>query len=134
MNKTVFFCEFSNFKFLNFSKREALGDFLVSFLEKVISKGCLGGISQNLIFRNRFEILDIIRYWLLRFTSLQRSYVVFLYTLGTSPASVKHCTTKYKIEISNLGNSRYRRIQKGTLTRQKITTDLLKKIPITKPT
>ena len=32
---------------LNFSKCKALGDFLISFLETVISKDCLGGISRN---------------------------------------------------------------------------------------
>ena len=52
--------------FLNFSKWKALGDFLISFLEIVISSGCLGGISHNSIFRNWFEILDVSRHWFLR--------------------------------------------------------------------
>ena len=51
----------ANFRtLLNFSKCKPLGDLLVSFLEIVISKGCLGGISQNSIFRNWFEILDTV--------------------------------------------------------------------------
>ena len=33
-----------------------LGDFLISFLEIAISKGSLGGISQNSIFRNKEPI------------------------------------------------------------------------------
>ena len=38
----------SNFRtFPNFSKCQALKDFLISFLDKVHLKGCLGGISQN---------------------------------------------------------------------------------------
>ena len=56
-----------NFRtFLKLSKCKALGDFLISFSEITIPKGCLGGINQNSIFRNWFEILDIFRHWLLR--------------------------------------------------------------------
>ena len=43
-----------------------LRDFLISFLEIVILKGCLGGIRQNSIFRNDFEIRDVFQHWLLR--------------------------------------------------------------------
>ena len=46
-----FFTKFGTF--LYFSRFKALGDFLVSFLELDISKGCLGDISQNSSFRNR---------------------------------------------------------------------------------
>ena len=48
--------------FLYVSRCKALGDFLISFLKMDITKGCLGDISQNLSFRNWFEILDIFRY------------------------------------------------------------------------
>ena len=57
---------FVNFRtFLKFSKCKALGDFLISFFEITIPKGCLGGINQNSIFGNWFEILNIFRHWLL---------------------------------------------------------------------
>ena len=45
-------------EFLNFSKKnsqklcKAPEDFLISFLEIVHLKGCLGGISQNSNFKN----------------------------------------------------------------------------------
>ena len=61
--KNVFFANFRTF--LKFSKCKALGDFLISFLERVPLKGCLGGISQNWNFWNWFEIRDIFRHWLL---------------------------------------------------------------------
>ena len=61
--KNVFFANFGTF--LKFSKCKALGDFLISFLEIVPLRGCLGGISQNWNFWNWFEILDIFRHWLL---------------------------------------------------------------------
>ena len=61
--KNVFFANFRTF--LKFSKCKALGDFLISFLERVPLKGCLGDISQNWNFWNWFEILDIFRHWLL---------------------------------------------------------------------
>ena len=55
-----------NFRtFLKLFKCKALGDFLISFSEITIPKGCLGGINQNSIFRNWFEILDIFWHWLL---------------------------------------------------------------------
>ena len=38
--------------FLKLSKFKALGDFLISYSEITIPKACLGGINQNLIFRN----------------------------------------------------------------------------------
>ena len=39
-----------NFRtFLKLSKCKALGDFLISFSEITIPKGCLGGINQNSI-------------------------------------------------------------------------------------
>ena len=46
----LFFTKFGTF--LHFSRCKALGDFLISFLELDISKGCLGDISQNSSFRN----------------------------------------------------------------------------------
>ena len=61
--KNVFFANFRTF--LKFSKCKALGDFLISFLERVPLKGCLGGISQNWNFCNWFEIRDIFWHWLL---------------------------------------------------------------------
>ena len=64
----------SNFRtFPNFSKCKALGDFLISFLEIVHLRGCLGGTSQNSNFYNWFEILDIFRHWLLNSLSFPRS-------------------------------------------------------------
>ena len=51
--KNVFFANFRTF--LKFSKCKALGDFLISFLERVPLKGCLGGISQNWNFCNWFD-------------------------------------------------------------------------------
>ena len=48
--KNVFLSNFRTFP--NFSKCKALGDFLISFLEIVHLKGCLGGISQNSNFQN----------------------------------------------------------------------------------
>ena len=48
MNKVFHFPEFSNFS--NLSNCKAPRYFLMSFLEIVISMGCLGGISQSLIF------------------------------------------------------------------------------------
>ena len=50
-----------NFRtFPNFSKCKELEDFLISFLEIVHLKGCLGGISDNLNFRTylRFSIFS----------------------------------------------------------------------------
>ena len=43
--KNVFLSNFRTFP--NFSKRKALGNFLISFPEIVHLKGCLGGISQS---------------------------------------------------------------------------------------
>ena len=59
-------CEFSNFSKILKMHCKALGDFLISFLEIVHLRGCLGGIGQNSNFWNWFEILDIFRHWLLR--------------------------------------------------------------------
>ena len=72
--KNVFFANFETF--LKFSKCKALGNFLLSFLERVPLKGCLGGISQNWNFWNWFEILDIFRHWLLN--SLIIRYIINL--------------------------------------------------------
>ena len=76
--KNVVFANFGTF--LKFSKCKALGDFLISFLEIVPPKGCLGGISQNSNFWNWIEILDIFGHWLLM---LQRPrFGILLLTLS----------------------------------------------------
>ena len=49
--------------FLYLSKCKGRRYFVKSFLKKVISKGSLGGISQNSIFRNWFENLGLFLYW-----------------------------------------------------------------------
>ena len=84
--KNVFFANFRTF--LKFSKCKALGDFLISFLERVPLKGCLGGISQNWNFWNWFEIRDIFRHWLLRLVFTIDGVGVVIGSLWSSENSV----------------------------------------------
>lgn len=97
-------CFFANIRtLLNVCKCKALGDFLVSFLEIVISKGSLGGISQNSIFRNWFEIVDIVLHRLLKrlisssATSTKRLVAIKKKPLG---ALITSSATNQRIEFS----------------------------------
>ena len=75
--KNVFFANFRTF--LKFSKCKALGDLLISVLERVPLKGWLGGISQNWNFWNWFEILGIFRHWLLNRKSCGETNFVHIF-------------------------------------------------------
>ena len=53
----------------------------------------------NTLEIEKFRDLPLRKTFLLRFTSLQTSHVVFLHTLSPAPELVKHCK-KLEIEIS----------------------------------
>ena len=99
----VFFVNFRTF--LKFSKCKALGDLLISFFEITIPKGCLGGINQNSIFGNWFEILDIFRHWLLSLHCFPVRYridfeiclLTFKAINGPAPSYLRQLVTPLKI-------------------------------------
>ena len=67
----------------------------------------------NILEIEKFRDPPLRKTFLLRFTSLQTSHVVFLHTLSPAPELVKHCK---KLEI-DLRNVCYRKIQKGKSSR-----------------
>ena len=100
--KNVFFANFRTF--LKFSKCKALGDLLISFLERVPLKGWLGGISQNWNFWNWFEILGIFRHWLLNRKSCGETNFVHIF--------IPNVHFKQKSEVSAAKNYLSQRLQR----------------------